>query len=527
MQQHEIDKMKDKQPIFDIQPVVPCDQPGENDDEPQEEDPGDEYAPKIFMLNDFCFLQVLDHLSPSSVINLYGTCKKFQEFIRQYNYFRRFRKFSLNICRRSVCSDLHRILLHIGPYISDLAVNRFIDEKSDLTPYLHLITRYIGSNLRRATFFRCNLHEGDYFSIIAPILRNLESLGIKEYYVPVRSGINDIQPIDFIDMWQLCPNLEELTLQGTRLIQPFLKCRNPWVKLRHLSVPFNETLIETTLESFIRRHPQLVSLQSDTSVSVVQHIAEHLPMLEKLFMSTFSGSSAQMIKMNTPENSDLFINYLGRLQHLTDVKLGGMNIEFVGFDRVIDCLATMPRLRRISLGQLDNQIEYQPACDDPLINMASQLNHLEAFAIRGIYIVEATIVEFIRISRLKSLKTFMYRPINGIEITDQLIPNVVDVLQSCRAPATGPFELFLEPKEYSEKWPAFKDADGHLHVNPFTWPYTCEIYSEFLTAGIPFVCGSITFSQLWSVPVKFQAFCIRCFLYETQILIATNHVCKN
>lgn len=79
MLQYDNDKKANKPQIFDIQPADPWEQPKDNDDEPstsckrkrmaEDQDPENEYKPEIFMLNDFCFLQVIELLDLDSAIN--------------------------------------------------------------------------------------------------------------------------------------------------------------------------------------------------------------------------------------------------------------------------------------------------------------------------------------------------------------------------------------------------------------------------------------------------------------------------
>lgn len=459
MLHYDRDRKANNQQIFDIKPAEPWDQPEESDDESspnpkrrriiKDEVPENEQNPEIFMLNDFCFLRVIEYLDRDSVINMYDTCKKFRGSIDKHNGFRRFKYFELNGYKSMPVSlnETFRTLRCIGPHVTYLKASDRTICKHDAVSYLRMLTRFLSSNLQRANFKFIHLIEGNRILIIAPILRHLETLEIYESYD------HELHPNpDDIDFQQLCPNLVQLTL-GLNL--PFMRSCKPWPTLKHLVAP---ELTAKTLESFIEQNPQLISLGIRTSTSLIRTVAQHLPMIQKLGISR---SRERGVDPNS------MIDSLSRLQQLTEIKLDSTPIQVIGFERILNCLATLPRLRVISFicRYLDN--DQREDYERSLINLAKQLNHLEVFAIVHVPITESTVVEFIRIARSKGLKYFYFLP-ESVTVTDEFVPNILHALRRDRSSSAEPLRIRLVASIGNDSGPSpfVEDAEANVHINP-------------------------------------------------------------
>lgn len=462
-------KVNNQQEKFNIEPVNPWDQLKENDWVLVKNE--NEVDPDIFKLDDKCFLQVIKYLDRDSIINLYETCNKFKGYIDQHNCFQRFQKFTILVdwSASGYESTLNlklntRALRYIGQHVTHLHANRFWMCKHDSIPYLRTLAQFLGPNLQKAHLF-FDVLNGNRISIIAPILRNLETLDID-----LSVGHTSKEDIDFQDY---CPKLVELMV-GPEI--PFIRSCKPWPSLKHLSLYHLPG--SSTLASFIQQNPQLTSLGIPASISVIRAIVDHLPMITKLSIYQGEGGDA------------LIVDCLGHLRNLTEIKLDA-DLMVMGLERILNCLATLPLLRKISLRSSRFLIDMynrdeRKNFERALLNLAEQSNNLEQFRIGEISISEPTLVELIRVARLKGLKMLNYKPYyyNPIvyepRITDELIPNIVDALRLDRSPSTEPLIIDM-PYIYdknSHELITLKDVEANVHINPPFLEYS-ELWSLY------------------------------------------------
>lgn len=476
MLQYDNDKKANKPQIFDIQPADPWEQPKENDDEPstsckrkrmaEDQDPENEYKPEIFMLNDFCFLQVIMLLDLDSVINLYEACKKFKAFIDQHNCFKRFTAFTLDTSKTSPAflNKNCRRLRYIGQHITDLVAEGSTTARINPNPHLEMLRRFFtSSHLQRAKFVNNRLCADGRIHIVAPILRNLESLEVidlRNYYVyPPRSCD--------IDFERICPNLVKLTLRNHI---PFVCCCKPLPRLKHISTLGNRFDYSADLASFIQQNPQLISLESFAFDDVIRVVADHVPTLEKLHLaSPIYGAFVR--KAGDPMARISIIEDIGRLQQLTEIKVDMFYFDVSEFEIIVDRLASLSRLRRMKLCG-DNYDRMSDAdqrqnFERSLIRLARQLNDLEMFAIDRLFVDPATIINFIRIATLNKLKMFFYRQSLSGNLVSQLVSDIVNALRLYQAPSTEPLKLFLVVKMDEEDGCFVEGAEtkGYVDVN--------------------------------------------------------------
>lgn len=452
--QHEFIREAKGQQIFHICPADTWEQPflqqqqlpQHSDDQLEDVSVNDETTSEMFKLNEDCFIHLFKSMDLDTLVNVSEVCKLFHRLCHQY-CFSRFRTFELNNLHEVIKMPLRkmrRTLRCIGPHITDLKYTCNIYGDSNISSrFLETMAQHIGLNLRRAKFLDSLICENEQLAIIAPILKNLETLVIYD--------INHDLDYD-VDFEEICPNLIELQLKiNMRLI----RCCKPWRRLQRLSITNNEFLNTMTFLSIVEQNPQLTCLEFDVFDPEIRlrAIANHLPMLEKL---TLEAVHANLGAWN--------IVHLNELQHLSEINL--LTLEYEHLRGIFDCLSAFVNLRHISLHAYcpeDEEEDGEQDYERSLIGLAKCLPHLEYFAIRSISITENTLVEFIRFA--SSLKT-LHVHWCSLSPTDAMILYIVNVLKFHRAENNSTLKLFLNPSDLMEiHVKRNEDVRRHLQIS--------------------------------------------------------------
>lgn len=425
--QHEFDREARKQQPFHIQPADTWEQPTENIDQPANQSNDIKQTAEIFNLNEDCFLYLFKFLDLDSMVNLSEVCKMFQALLNQHCFprVREFKVYNFNDTFSMPLAKMRRTLRCIGPYITDLKYTcNIYNDLNRTSRFMEALVQYIGPNIRRAQFFSSLICENNQILIIAPILRNLESLEIHDINYDLD---NDV------DFEELCPNLIELKLKmNMRLI----KCCKPWARLQHLSVMNNEYLNTMTFLSFIEQNPRLTTLEFDIFDAELRlrTVADHLTMLQKLTMDSVDSNLGGWN----------FI-HISRLQHLTEISL--LTLDYQHLRGISDCLATFGGLRKISLHAYrpeneveDGEMDYERSFED----FAKQLPHLEEFALRSVAIVENTLINFIRYARRLKVLHIHWCHLN---LSDEIILKIVNILKCNRTELNQALSMFVNPAD--------------------------------------------------------------------------------
>lgn len=430
--QHEFDREARKHQPFRIEPADTWQQPHENDNRLRRRSipnsPIDEREPEMFKLNEDCFLHLFKFLDLDSLVNLSEVCKMFHKLIHSH-CFPRIKRFEVNNDGDSIpmpLAKMRRTLLCIGPHITDLKYknNVYAGDSYRKTKFLETLVQNVGTKIRRAQFLSNSICEDNRISVIAPILKHLESLEIYD--------INYDLSYD-VDFEALCPNLVELKL---KMNMRFDNCCKPWARLQHLTMLNNEYLNTMTFVSFVEQNPQLRTLEFDIFDADIrlQNVANSLPMLQKL---TLDSVDSNLAGWN-------FV-HLSKLQHLTEINL--LTLDYQHLRGIIDCLATFTGLQRISLHayrpeeeEEDGELDYERS----LIDLAQRLPHLQEFTMRFVAVIQQTLVDFVRFS--SQLQIFhIHWCIKSI--SDELILNLVNVIKLFKPQQNEPLKLFVNPAD--------------------------------------------------------------------------------
>lgn len=414
-------------------------------------------APEIFMLNEDCLLHLFALLDLDSLVNVSAVCKFFHQLTHQH-FFPRTRIFELRNCGRHTkipLGQLRRKLQCIGPHITDLKYSCSFNPESNsgVIKFLETMVENIGHNLRRLTFWNMDYSACSQLERIKPILRNLESLDIRD------NNTN----LDYdVDFEELLPNLVELKLRVNMRLD---RCCKRWARLQHLAITGNEFISTRTFMSFIELNPQLISLDFDlfdTNMRL-RAMAEHLPLLQQLTMDSVDSNLAGW-----------HLVHLSHLQHLTEINL--LTLDYQYLSGIFDALATFKGLRKIDLHayspdedeeeeeeeeereEIDEEIREAAGdqrlgerdYEQPLIDLAKQLINLEEFSVRLITVCDTTVIDFVRSARqLKILHIHSCR----LNFTDTFIRNLATQIRQFKPAQNQPLKLFVNP-----------DDSGHKHL---------------------------------------------------------------
>lgn len=427
--QFEFDRESRKQQPFHLQPADSWEQPNEIAKRAQNFSSADTIqTSKIFTLNEDCFIHLFKFLDLDTLVNLSDVCKLFNSVLKQYIFphIRHFTVYNLNDTFSMPLAKMHRTLRCIGPHITDLKYTcNIYNDLNRTTRFLQALAQYIGSNLRRAQFINSLICEEDQIMIIAPILRDLESLEIRDMNFDFESDV---------DFEAFCPNLVELKLN---INMRLMKCCKPWRRLRHLSTMSNKFLNTMTFLAFVEQNPQLAVLEIDLFDAGIRlkKIADHLPLLEKLTLDSVDWNLGAWN----------FI-YIAQLQHLTEIHL--LTLEYQHLRGICDCLSTMTKLKRISLHAYrpeedaeEGEMEYERS----LIAIARGLPDLREFSLKCVAMVEKTLIDFVTFA--SQLEILHIHWIN-LNITDDVILKIAAALKTNRPQALEPFKLFVNPADY-------------------------------------------------------------------------------
>lgn len=425
---------------FNIQPADTWIQPIASDttgDDPMEGNQVDDdaVAPKFFILNEDCMLELIKYLDLDSLVNLSNVCKLFHRLLHQH-VFPHYRKFSIvnnNSMIPMPLAKVRQTLMSIGPYITDLEfVWHDFDHDDRLQRFLEKLEQYIGKNVRCVRFRHALLNE-THFSTIKGILQRLDILEMVVY--------NPDYELD-LDFATLCPDLRRLKLLENMVL---VKCCKPWPSLTYLSIVGNEFMELSEFQSFLKQNPQLRCLKFTAyhAPDRIQAVAQYSTNVEKLtILPSFPNLAASNIV------------YLNSLQHLT--KLSLMYLEDDDLNGILECLTRFHGLRVLKLHLFfDNNDEdghYEPK-QQALISLAQELPHLEKFYTRYIKWKESTVIDFIQnANQLNAMHIHWC----DLTTTNSLVWKIVKVLQANRPqPQTSPLNLFVNPK----------DVDGLQMIN--------------------------------------------------------------
>lgn len=429
--QHEFDREARKQQPFHIEPADTWQQPPEHDfQSPRslKRHQDDEHEPEMFMLNEDCFLHLFKFLNLDSLVNLSEVCEMFHKLLHQH-CFPRFKRFEVNNDGDVITMPLakmRRTLRCIGPHIIDLRYknNVFAVDNYRKNKFLKTLVQNVGSKVRHAQFLSSSIFDDNRISIIAPILKNLESLEIYD--------INYDLSYD-VDFEALCPNLIELKLKVNMRLDD---CCKSWARLQHLTVTNNEYLNTMTFMSFIEQNPQLRTLEFDIFDADIRlrTVANHLPELQKLTLDSVDSNLAGW-----------HFVHLSQLQHLTEINL--LTLDYQHLRSIIDSLATFPALRQISLhayrpdeDEEDGEQDYERS----LIDLGQRLKHLEEFSMRFVDVTGPSLIDFVRFAGHLKILHLHWCLTN---ICDTLILNLVNTIKLYKPQQREALKLFLNPAD--------------------------------------------------------------------------------
>lgn len=335
-------------------------------------------------------------------------------------------------------AQMRRMLKCVGKHINQVQfTGRHAGKK--FHRFFEILGRHVGENIRCAYFKVERLHGRDVTAIEA-ILLNLTSLTI--FTCPNEFDLELFQT--------LCPNLRNLVLNFNAKL---IGCNKPWPKLEYFKI-HNSDLSSNAICTFLEKNPQLTTLKlfSGREDNILQTAGTHLLNVKKL-----------TIYQRNTSNSDISAEILRHLLTLQNLKkLSLFNVKNAEINGILNCLRQFSTLHRIKFVMHDSK---DPAISaqiqQPIINLAQKLSHLEEICFYGVTLMESTILEFIRFAKkLKEIHIHECR----FKITQKFVLDIVEVLKSSRTQnAIVTIQLFID--EYDTVDLKELDIENYLCVS--------------------------------------------------------------
>lgn len=281
------------------------------------------------MLNDDCFLQIFEYISPVDLASIKDTCKRFSGLATRS--FKIFGKKNLSINSSSMIADIW-ILKHFGTFINSLTLIDCEQYFASWDDIFAIVAKFCNTKLQKICFEM--QHEANSTD---------ESLKCLE---EIMKNVEVIQFCDFYDdrLLAYCENLKEVHLDGDDLTLNTLWCTK-------------------------NRNIKRVTLSWITNDDVLEAISNNLLHLEYLKVNCNPISDVNTSKMNC----------LAQLNHLKELAIGNTKYENIGpllqnlakrnvleylslsyFDineSVASAFGGLTQLKELTLNQIDYQIE--------------------------------------------------------------------------------------------------------------------------------------------------------------------------
>lgn len=232
---------------------------------------------------------------------------------------------------------MNKQLQYTGKYIEHF---QFEDDSRDYDreKYFHelceMLDKHFVRNIRSAkfTFFHCNQR---IITIIEPILKNLTSL---EFCI---HGNSEGFKLDLDSFQIMCPNLTKLKLKsGGELIG----CDRCWPSLKNVTLDYYNRLSTPRICLFLKRNPQITTLELEVGGKIPQVIATYLRNVQKLHIQS------KYPYIITADG----IHPLTTLCHLLELKIVLNGLDDI--ESALSCLKEFKTLRELKIKVIPDPI---------------------------------------------------------------------------------------------------------------------------------------------------------------------------
>lgn len=327
----------------------------------------------LYVLNEYCLLEIFAKLDLQSLLNLSHVCERFNRIIRN-RLLPQYKEIDWDMRDEQALSSFREQTQSIKDYVRKVSFKfDCIDRPRNFLRILDIFTSNLGENINYLVLENVNIDQRLHDQL-KPIFQRLSVLKLHNKYAD-----NDVE----LDLVHWCTKLRKLTISN--YIEFNINAEH-WQCLESASIDSPLFSSSSSYPNFFRNNRQLKRLKIciEDKFSMLSDICYHLPNLERLSIYCYSDTAAYSF------------NILSNLKNLVSLRLCELSVDNNTPNNMFSLLGQINTLKRLELifTETHSGSTFVPTnCQIQL--MAKKLINLEKFLIHGYTMSEQSVIAFL------------------------------------------------------------------------------------------------------------------------------------